>query len=319
MIRPIAAAVLVAFVCCGTLHGQNAATHPAFDAASVKLVDPAAPASFVTTGGPGTTDPGRIHYGHAPMIQLLMTAYGVDLDQVSGPAWVKDFMGPNFYQITATMPPGTTKEQFQSMLQNLLAERFHLTVHHETKDFPGYELVLAAGGSKMKPVPADSDEPSSVTPGPLPRMQVDQDGFPARRPGSPGSVMYSHGMVRSTNRLTMAQFAKNLGPMINESNGTAALDAPKPRVVDKTGLTGKFDFTLEFAGSGPQLPANLPLLAGRGGGDSPAPSAAGDPVGGGLTIFAALEKQLGLKLQKTKSVPLDLVVVDHVDKVPTEN
>jgi uncharacterized protein (TIGR03435 family) len=244
-----------------------------------------------------------------------MTAYGVDLDQVSGPAWI-GFMGGNNYDITATMPPGTTKEQFRLMLQALLMERFHLAVHHETKDFPGYELVVG-GGPKMKRAPPEPDEVAPAPAGRPSRLQLDKDGFPGRRPGSPSSVVFSGGLVRSTNRVDMAEFAKTLGAMINNSAGVAGMDAPQPRVVDKTGLTGKFDFKLEYAGSPPPFPGNLPLLAGRGGGESPAASVASEPLG--PTIFTALEKQLGLKLQKTRNVPLDVVVVDRIDKIPTEN
>jgi uncharacterized protein (TIGR03435 family) len=83
------------------------------------------------------------------MIYLLQKAYGVAADQISGPGWIRDFSGPDLYEIAATMSPDTTKEQFQLMLQNLLAERFHLVVHHETRMFSGYVLSVARGS----PVP----------------------------------------------------------------------------------------------------------------------------------------------------------------------
>jgi uncharacterized protein (TIGR03435 family) len=73
----------------------------------------------------------------------------VAADQISGPGWIRDFSGPDLYEIAATMSPDTTKEQFQLMLQNLLAERFHLVVHHETRMFSGYVLSVARGS----PVP----------------------------------------------------------------------------------------------------------------------------------------------------------------------
>jgi uncharacterized protein (TIGR03435 family) len=78
---------------------------------------------------------------------------------------------------------------------------------------------------------------------------------------------------------------------------------PTPSVVDKTGLAGEFEFKLEFAGP-TQTEASG---AGESGG------------GGGQTLFTALEKQLGLKLEKTKKASLDFLVIDHVDKTPTEN
>jgi uncharacterized protein (TIGR03435 family) len=109
-----------------------------------------------------------------------------------------------------------------------------------------------------------------------------------------------------------------------EADFLADATAPRARVIDKTGLTGKYDFSLEFYCAGCRGPraivATLPLLAARAQADSPPAAAANEPEGGGLpNIFAALEKQLGLKLEKVKDVPVDVIVIDRVDKVPTEN
>jgi uncharacterized protein (TIGR03435 family) len=126
-------------------------------------------------------------------------------------------------------------------------------------------------------------------------------------------------MVRSTNRLTMAQFADNLGVMVNESNGAGPMDA-EPRVIDKTGLTGKYEFKLEFAGSVPMPASVAAVVAAARRGQQPADaSGASDMGSGGPTLFTALEKQLGLKLVKGKRVGVDVLVIDHVDKVPTGN
>lgn len=107
-----------------------------FDAVSVKVVDLASHPAFGNSGGPGTGDPGRIHLCCVGMFALLMRAYGVDVDQIAGPSWILENMGPNLYQVDATMPPGTTKAQYQLMMQNLLAERFHLAMHRDTRSFP---------------------------------------------------------------------------------------------------------------------------------------------------------------------------------------
>jgi uncharacterized protein (TIGR03435 family) len=128
-----------------------------FDAASVKLFSDVPNAPFGNS-----SDPGRVHYGRVSMIQLLMTAFDAKPDEIAGPAWMAEFMGPNQYVVDATMPPGTTKEQLQAMLQNLLIERFHLSFHRETRNFPGYELVVAKDGPKLKestPAPAASTPP----------------------------------------------------------------------------------------------------------------------------------------------------------------
>src|SRR5580693_9585297 len=95
-----------------------------FDAASVKVVKLGSHPAFGNRGGPGTADPGRIHLCCVGMFSLVMRAFDVEIDQIVGPAWIMENMGPNLYQIDATMPAGTTREQFQLMMQNLLLERF---------------------------------------------------------------------------------------------------------------------------------------------------------------------------------------------------
>jgi len=313
------AAVVAVLIC--PCFGQQ----PAFDAASVKLVDPAAPASFVTTGGPGTSDPGRIHYGHATMIELLTKAFSVDIDQISGPMWVQSFMGPNFYIVDATMPPDTTKEQFQLMLQTLLKDRFHLEFHRETRAFPGYELVVAKGGPKLH---QSAPHPESAAPSGPPRMGIGKDGFPIGRGAATGRGTYR---MRAQEE-SMTDLVRSLGPMLSQALGAdlssqivgAERVAPRPRVTDKTGLTGKYDFTLEFDCPGCRglgaAAAMLPQLAARTPADGQPASAASEPAGSGLpTIFAAFEKQLGLRLEKVKDVPVEVVVIDRLDKVPVEN
>jgi uncharacterized protein (TIGR03435 family) len=266
-------------------------------------------------GGPGTNDPGQITYPRTWLGTLLTMAYRVRFDQISGPDWIDT----EAYSIVAKIPPDTTKDQFNLMLQNLLAERFHLTLHHETREFQVYELLVAEGGPKMKPSPPDADA-ETATPASPGRSQFGGKAFPVRRPGTPMAIDWSDNkMVRSTHRETMAQFAERLGAMVNMSNGDGVLRGgpPPAHVIDKTGLTGAFDFTLEFAGA--VFPASFPatLAAERGGQPAPETSGARDPSGG-PTLFVALEKQLGLKLEKRKT-SLDVLVIDHVDKVPTEN
>ena len=122
-----------------------------FEAASVKPAGPAVPGeqSGGMHGGPGTSDPGRITNHRGTLSDLLARAYDVQRDQISPPVWIED-RGTHAYGVDATMPPNTTKEQFQLMFQNLLAERFHVRLHHETKTRPGYELRVANCGPKLK-------------------------------------------------------------------------------------------------------------------------------------------------------------------------
>ena len=217
-------------------------------------------------GGPGTDDPGRITFTRVLLGTLLTRAYGIGGDQIAGPGWVTDFAGDdsNYFTITATMPKETTVEQFQLMLRNLLADRFHLVVHHESKGFPGYELTVASGGSKLKEAAAEDGAVDTGLRGP---MANDANGFPLRHPGSPGSTRLPRpgtwGMFLSSNRVSMAQLTQRLGMMINQSNG-AELNVFVPRVVDKTGLTGVYEFTLGFAGIA-VMRASLRAATGRGG------------------------------------------------------
>jgi uncharacterized protein (TIGR03435 family) len=292
-----------------------AAAGPAFDAASVRLADGRTISG--ARGGPGTSDPGRITYGHVSLIILLAKAYGAQSDQIVGPAAMRNGDGQG-YSVVATMPRNTTEEQFRLMLQNLLAERFHLVLHHETRLFPGYELAVAPGGSKLGT--AIHEEPTlpevyaqiaTNTP-----LRKDNKDFPVLPPGLPWRFVKPRlgtvGMIRARFHATIPQLLMNLPYMIVESDLTTAGSGSTPRVLDHTGLTGIFDFTLEYIG-GTLFPAGSQIA---GGVETPA-----DPMGGGggPTLAAALEKQLGLTLKKVKDLPVDMIVVDHADKVPAEN
>ena len=294
---------------------------PEFDAASVKAFDPQGSAPIGQRGGPGTSDPGRITFGRTTLMLLLEKEYGLPADQISGPAWMSDFAGPNHYTITATMPPDTTTEEFQVMLQNLLVERFQMKLHHETRNFPGYELVVAPGGPRLKETSQGSDAGAAAVPAP-PKFNPDGSfNFP---PGPQTATKEGKGALHAQFQAqTMSYFASRLGNMVTRALG-ADINSAQARVTDKTGLTGKYDFAVEFdcqgcVGLSAAMRANMPLLAGRGGDETPAPPSATDPGSGLPNIFNALEKQLGLKLVKAKDVPVDVIVIDHAEKIPTGN
>lgn len=114
----------------------------------VATVRPAAPRSadekviIVRTGGPGSTDPERVRYRSIDLRNLLLEAYGMPVDQLIIPDWVRI----ERYDIVAKIPPGTTKEQYAVMLRNLLADRFHITSHSEKRDFAVYDLWWQRAG-----------------------------------------------------------------------------------------------------------------------------------------------------------------------------
>ena len=280
-----------------------------FEAASVKPAGPVAPGELGMRGGPGTDDPGRITFSRATLSDLLCRAYDVWPDQISGPAWIND-RSAYAYRIDATLPPNTNAGQFRVMLQNLLAERFHLRIHRETKTIPGYELVVASGGPKLKEwIPPTNAGPA--------KPSVDGNGFLKLPPGATMGLALPKGggvaPIRMTHRETMAMFCQNLGTDINISNGMP-VTGPRTRVIDKTGLTGTYEFTLEFAGS-MRSPRTMPFAPAGG---EPDVTPASDPAGA-PDIFTAVEKQLGLKLVKVRDIPVDMVMVASADKVPTAN
>jgi uncharacterized protein (TIGR03435 family) len=282
-----------------------------FDAASVKVVKLASHPVFSNSGGPGTTDPGRVHFCCIGMFSLLMRAYDVELDQIIGPSWVMDNMGPNLYQIDATMPADTTKAQFQLMMRNLLVERFHLELHRERRNFPGYELAVAEEGPKLK---ESRPNPDVVVPHTSQMPKRSADGTLALPPGPQMFTSLGRGMVIvQAQEKPISDLVKGMGRLIAQSLGEDPNDfaSRKPRVLDKTGLNLKYDFTLRFACDGCQ--------SGAANGGLAAPPNPTDSPGGLPNIFVALQRQLGLKLVKVKDIPLDVIVVDHVDKTPTPN
>jgi uncharacterized protein (TIGR03435 family) len=296
-------------------YAQSTNGQPKFEVASVKPAAPGIP-GFSMDGGPaGATfigwsrtpanrDPGRITWNNIWLERVLQVAYDFPVDRISGPAWLQT----ERYDIVATVPPSATLESFKLMVQNLLAERFKLVLHRETKQVSGYVLEIARNGSKVmesnpdaKPVvvSANAGPGSSAVASAL--MGADRNGFPAPRPGNPlyppGAGFSATVAVNGRYRATAINMKM---PKIAEFLAIAA-GAP---VDDRTGLTGTYDIHLEYAPNLPRAPNSEQATA-----------EASDP---GLGLIDAIQLQLGLKLVKAK-VPVEMLVVDHVEKVPTEN
>lgn len=116
---------------------------PVFEVASIK---PSGPHSIRgSEGGPGSSDPGLYRFGLATLVDLIAIAYDVRFFQISSPAP----LDRQNFDLVAKIPDGATKQQFHAMLQNLLAERFHLSLHIQSKEFPAYELVVAKTGARL--------------------------------------------------------------------------------------------------------------------------------------------------------------------------
>jgi uncharacterized protein (TIGR03435 family) len=248
------------------------------------------------SGGIGSKDPGRIHYPIISLKSLLLNAYHVENLQVVAPDW----LDTAWFAIDATMSPDTTREQFELMLQNLLSERFRLKVHREKKQSRGYALTVAKSGLKMKESTVGSPQQAETTPEPFPpRPQIGSDGFltPPR-----GVGVFEQAIGTGTRlvfrQVTMQDFANTL---------QARLKRP---VVDATGLTKQFDFSLTFSNGVEPGTAPVPPVT--------RDSASASDVETSPDIFEAIPMQLGLKLQQ-KTVPVQTIIVDQVEKTAVEN
>jgi uncharacterized protein (TIGR03435 family) len=309
MIRVIVGAVLGVWLC-SLVYGQE--TKLEFEVASIKPSDMPGGRGVIRVGpqgGPGSGDPGRVNYMFSTIRDLLVNAYDVKRYQISGgPGWVDS----ERFDIVAKVPEGATREQVRVMLQNLLAERFKLALHRETKELPMYALVVSGKGSRLKP--STATETSSPPPLPPPPgkggLKIGADGCPEMPPvpsGRAGNfmIMTPSGACMISNGQTLEGLATQLSNQF---------DRP---VIDQTGLKGKYDFKLRYD------PASTP--GGRGGPMMGAMVKDGGPpdriVAEGdqpPAIFNALQEQLGLKLEAKKG-PVELLVIDHVEKTPTEN
>lgn len=281
---------------CVSAFGQ-APESPMFEVASVKRTPPPEPNARVffgpPRGGPGTSSPGQISWTNAALRNILMTAYDVQTFLITAPDW----LATERYDIVAKVPADATKNQVNVMWQNLLKERFGLVLHHESKELPVDELTVAKGGSKLKETEDPNIEPLTPVAGP---PRVSNDGVQQLN-GSGAIVTIFPGANGATARM-VARALPSSEIAIRLAN---SLRRP---VIDKTGLTGKYDFTLEFTldTTGIALPPGF-LTATENNTSDP-----------GSDIASAVEKQLGLKLTSTKA-KLDVIVVDHAEKIPTEN
>jgi uncharacterized protein (TIGR03435 family) len=250
-----------------------AAAPLAFDAISIH------PTKIKTTTVNGDVEIGRMviqatldsyHVENATVKFLIMDGYGVKEDSIiGGPDWI----GTTGYDVDAKVtpaadapPPKLNRAQRKQMIQSMLADRFKLVVHNETKDAPIYELDLAKGGSKL-PITTPNDTFAKGING--------LDGNPVSS-GYP--VLLGRGRLFGQS-VTIASLIDYLKQEL------------KRPVVDKTGLTGKYDLSLQW---------------------TPDNTLADSPLAGGPSIFTAVQEQLGLKLTSTHG-PVKTLVIDHVE------
>jgi uncharacterized protein (TIGR03435 family) len=208
------------FVCAALANAAGAQT---FEVASVK---PAAPESRYSM----RNGPSQIAYSRVSLQTLLTKAYGIETYQLAGPSWLEDAR----YDLAAKLPAGTPKDQIPQMLRALLAERFALVEHRETRELPVYALVIGRNGHKLKP----STPPEETTEQPpINRVSVASDGYPTMPPGYKGTVIGAKFPGKTTLRFrgeSLPDFARFM---------TGELDRP---VFDSTGLAGTYDFGIAW-------------------------------------------------------------------------
>jgi uncharacterized protein (TIGR03435 family) len=255
--------VLVIAVLSAAAFGQTTG-QPRFEVASVKV---AAPADYhmVAWQRDFGGKPGRVLYSDVTLQELIGHAYRLKDFQIEGPDW----MTTNRYDVEAIPPVGSPRETYPEMLQQLLAERFGLAVRRSQKEQRVY--VLQAGTAPPKLRRAGTEERRSMI------MSV------------------VAGQIRLTaTAATVEDLADYLMTNVRK------LDSP---VLNRTGIEGVFDFTLEWV---PEKP--LTLNGNVAGGENAA----------GVSIYTAVEQQLGLKL-KAEKAPVESLVVERAEKTPAPN
>lgn len=296
------ATAAMAFLAAAT-HCQT--TAPAFEVASVKPValDPARLKAGLQHVGV-TIDAARVDFGAMTMASLIRTAYQVKAHQVVGPDW----MNVERYDIVAKMPEGSRRGQIPQMLQTLLAERFQLALHRESRDLPAFALVTARSGPKLKPSPEESPAGDESGGAALRYNSSLSKNGTVTNSGPDGAVVQtigSHGMHLEMRQMTMAALCGHLIALTGNP------------VSDLTQLKGRYDFALDLSRD------ELAALARASGQAAPAPDGGHDPAA--LVAADPDEKSLaaslglvGLRLE-SRRLPVEVLVIDHVEKMPVEN
>ena len=246
------------------------------------------------SGGPGTSDPGRMTFSSMTLASLVSQAYDVLPFQLSCADWLYTAR----FDIIAKVPEGATKEQISIMLRNLLEDRFQLKVRQETKDMPILELSIARGGPKLKAAAGDSTQQEAMSGEPV----LDKDGFP-QIPRGQSNMLVVDGRARWQ---APGAHMDRLTRMLSRELG-------KP-VTDATGLRGNYDLSLYWVTGD----AHATSLVATSDAEVAAPTLGATDAVVGPTIFGAIKAQLGLRLDPKKGAA-SILVVDSAARVPTGN
>lgn len=313
--RILLSAVVLLF--CGLAFGQPAEKLE-FEVASIKPSEPQ-PMGMIRVMA--STDAGMARFSGLSLQDLIRRAYRVKDFQIVGPDWLNSAR----FDIVAKLPAGAKEDQVPEMLQALLADRFNMTLHRDTKEHAIYALVVGKDGAKLKESDVQTRDaaPPQGTPGggaPPAAGAVDRNVSTSRQlgpgekgmaPPSPngpapkGAMMISmgpEGLHLKANAIQMSGFADMLSRFTERP------------VIDMTNIQGKYDFDMAFAPETINGMPRPPMPPGAGGDRPAGAESTAEPA---PSIFEAVQKY-GLKLEPRKA-PMEVLTIDHIEKTPTEN
>ena len=280
----VAAVLLAIGTIDSTVAGQRV-TAPAFEVASVKAnkLGPRSIQRAALQAGD------RVTFTNVTLLTLIQSAYAPLWEISGGPSWIGSVGQPNLdaerYDVAAKADTPSTRDELVLMLRTLLVDRFKLMVHQETKIEPIWALVLARKNGKLGP----NLRPAAASCAALREAAQTKSAAPC------GGASLANAPM--TGKMSVHGFTV-------DQLGIVTLDVERRRVVDRTGLTGPFDWDLTWTPErfrqGPFDRDRFPTI---------------DPDG--PSIFAALEEQLGLKLESQKGEN-SVLVIDHVEH-PSED
>jgi uncharacterized protein (TIGR03435 family) len=272
---------------------------PAFEVAVIKPSLPMAEAIPLLTRGKlkagVSVDKARVDMGFVTITDLIVAAYEVKPHQIAGPDW----LSMERFDIQAKLPDGAAEDQVPQMLRTMLADRFGMRTHTESRERSAYVLVVGKNGAKLKL--------STLPPDPEPAK-----GLTTLTPSAGGTVTASAGPAGPT-RITMGPNGVQMVLLKAKISALADMLTSilgKP-VVDRTGLTGYYEIALDI----PQEDVQTIARALGMGGPAAIVGTPTDP--GGSSMFQAVE-QFGLRLDSRKE-QIETLVIDHIDKLPTAN
>jgi uncharacterized protein (TIGR03435 family) len=287
------------FVVWAAMATMAGAQTPAFEVAVIKPSLPMAEAIPLLRAGKlkagVNIDKARVDMGFVTLTDLMVAAYEVKAHQIAGPDW----LSMERFDIQAKLPEGAAEDQVPQMLRTMLAERFGLRTHRESRERSAYALVIGKNGAKL---------PAST----LPADPEPAKGLGTLTPSGGGTVTSAGGPAGPT-RMTMGPNGVQLVMLRAKISGLADILTSllgKP-VVDRTGLTDYYQIALDIPQEDMQNVARALGMGGPGG-------AVGTPTDpGGGSMFQAVE-QFGLRLDSRKE-QIETIVVEHIEKLPTAN